>query len=1073
RYPAMAGAGITSLVTGFVGGAAELVGGVGKIVGNPLGAIEGIGALLTINKNTGEIGDTGMAGQAWKGLGKALISYEEFEEGHVGTGLGKVGANILSLFIGGGSGSAGEAAAAASRLARAEKVLAAGEKAGMLTGRVAEATTFMKVFGTEVGKKLTFRGSGDAVRAADLAKAAEGSLKALKAVEGAGNTAGMVDRGATALKNAERVEGAAGVANKFKAAEAENLAKLAKQYADKLKNKYGDNIPNSASERLAAMESKASAAKIAAENASQAANFAREAASQMRDAQRVIKEAAAAEKALGAAEGATKGALKAKATAKAEAAAAAVDDAITAAEWAEQAALKVGKTSPALNLAKSLFYKFPGGKQAASRVAMVEGVGGKTLSVLRGVVSVPARTALEAARFTLRAGKAVLYEVPVGLLKGTGRLLKALPELTRLTWGKAWGKGGAALALRMQKVGRALKIMETDGGKIAELTDVMAGKVLGRTAEVDKILAGIRGDASLSSRFKNVEWDKVAKLIKEDPSLTDLWHAYPEVQAVVQNRALLRLMEVDKEAAIALSRIMESSKTLMEWSAYDERVAVVIDRIFKKGMYPVVAAKPGFLKRIFGRKEKVTEAAAAGAAEGAAKVTYLRKAGEGENLAHLYEYRNTKIVLSEKDIAAKADEIAAELRNKDGFKAPEGAAAEKAWAEANWNSAIKSLSEERFAAAKMEVQFLETVGKEHHYIYRDQEIVLTEEAIAKKAEEIAPEAPGAVPESNWDNAIKMLLDEKFAVAEGIVKMGVAAKEFSEATARAEAAAAAAKEAVAVGKSKGYMVGRYMRNRMSQAKNWYAEWKARPSNSLKQRYEKILTEQSALLVAMTRGYEGIRGGSIEDRINDIDARIVAIEGMATLPPDVKLPADVEEILSNAKEKAEAKAKPAGGRAVLPDIPVTGGGGEVVPVPVPVPVPGPTPEPAPKPTPEPVPGGGGEVVPGPAPRPAPSTVPGTEIEIEAADNISEDIKKAVKSGIKKALGKKYKNNRPVRADDIREQIQRRFSYKRTDDKYAQAIADVPEGKILLKSMGYEISLEKNPEGVVDVWVTKKKT
>ena len=128
---------ILSAPMGAVAGACEIVGGLGTMIGDPATALNGMGALIGRDPQTGDW-SLGMAGQAWKGMGKAIISYEHFEKGQIGVGIGKIFTNVVASLLGGpgaagvkGAGTAGRQALMQSLKASAKALRAQGAAMGL------------------------------------------------------------------------------------------------------------------------------------------------------------------------------------------------------------------------------------------------------------------------------------------------------------------------------------------------------------------------------------------------------------------------------------------------------------------------------------------------------------------------------------------------------------------------------------------------------------------------------------------------------------------------------------------------------------------------------------------------------------------------------------------------------------------------------------------------------------------------------------------------------------------------------------------------------------------------------
>ncbi len=129
---------VLSAPMGAVAGALEMVGGLSTMIGDPAAAANGIGALIGRDPQTGEW-TLGMAGQAWKNMGAAIISYEHFEKGQIGVGVGKIFTNVVTTLVGGGAamagvkgaGTAGRQALLASLKASAKALRAQGAAMGL------------------------------------------------------------------------------------------------------------------------------------------------------------------------------------------------------------------------------------------------------------------------------------------------------------------------------------------------------------------------------------------------------------------------------------------------------------------------------------------------------------------------------------------------------------------------------------------------------------------------------------------------------------------------------------------------------------------------------------------------------------------------------------------------------------------------------------------------------------------------------------------------------------------------------------------------------------------------------
>ena len=104
---------IVGATIGVAGGLFEMAGGIVTLAAHPIDTAKGLGSLVGLNPNVS-------AGEAWEGMGKALISYEDFKKGRIGVGIGKLFANVATTVTGAGAlGAGGKAGATAYTAARA------------------------------------------------------------------------------------------------------------------------------------------------------------------------------------------------------------------------------------------------------------------------------------------------------------------------------------------------------------------------------------------------------------------------------------------------------------------------------------------------------------------------------------------------------------------------------------------------------------------------------------------------------------------------------------------------------------------------------------------------------------------------------------------------------------------------------------------------------------------------------------------------------------------------------------------------------------------------------------------
>ncbi len=126
--------------TGVIEGATELVTGVTTIIEKPVETVKGMGALIGRNPVTGEW-SVANGQQSWKNMGKAIVAYDDFEQGNIGLGIGKAMANLGSFLIpGSGAGSAAKLAWVSTKgieeMSLASKIVIGGGRALSASTRV-------------------------------------------------------------------------------------------------------------------------------------------------------------------------------------------------------------------------------------------------------------------------------------------------------------------------------------------------------------------------------------------------------------------------------------------------------------------------------------------------------------------------------------------------------------------------------------------------------------------------------------------------------------------------------------------------------------------------------------------------------------------------------------------------------------------------------------------------------------------------------------------------------------------------------------------------------------------------
>lgn len=219
KYLGGTAAHLFSFGTGAVGGAWELVGGLVTFVAHPLDTVKGMGGLIGRNPTTGEF-SFGQFADSWTGLGKALISYEEWEKGYYGTAVGKIGITVASFFIGAGEVGAGlkgaqaatqvatrtasitgKAAIAANTAREAALIAARGAgKVGFWTGRAAATSAYISSIGVDIAKAAAALPKNIAVGSFDAVKGAGSAV--LKAGREAG--AALVEHPLASVGNAAK-----------------------------------------------------------------------------------------------------------------------------------------------------------------------------------------------------------------------------------------------------------------------------------------------------------------------------------------------------------------------------------------------------------------------------------------------------------------------------------------------------------------------------------------------------------------------------------------------------------------------------------------------------------------------------------------------------------------------------------------------------------------------------------------------------------------------------------------------------------------------------------------------------
>ena len=615
---------VASFTTGLAGGLVNMIGGLINIGAHPFDTAEGLVGLLgfNISDRPGDFWSLKNLGNTWLEMGKALISYEEFEKGHYATGAGQIGANILAVFFTAGAGEAGaagkgaaaagqmaanagikvtaSAAAATARAAAVAAVEATGEEAGFLTGRLAAAGAYAESLATG-----TVRAIGRAPGALwDGAKSLPGKI-----VDGAKNLPGKVANGAKQLasdtgdffasfKPAGRAGGVADMLGKLegtgatgaaaeellgqtgkvanaaedalraiqkgavrKGAEAEELGNLAGKAADKAKNaKFFQKSRQKLAEGLKKAAEKAEGEQKLFDDAVEAAA---KALRETRTAETALKAGQSAEQALGRAKG--------------------------FADAARDLVGKLPESSTARQLAGKVANIIPGVKNISMRWNVAKGFVDKARVVGRGLVSVPANVMFLPVRAT-----GVLLKIPakvlVDVVKSFGKGLWKIPQL---------GREAKAAGLSKDVYGAA-KFLEKEAENLDDLQKVFQDHVTGKPDVMKKIVEGLKADKKFEGAFNGKTADEILQIIKEDPSLEGLKTSAPDLHKLVVRESIQQLVKTDAVTAARLSRIQDAAQTVAK-GMEDPAVKSALEAYWEKqsatveaapGAQPLAAAAP-------------------------------------------------------------------------------------------------------------------------------------------------------------------------------------------------------------------------------------------------------------------------------------------------------------------------------------------------------------------------------------------------------------------------------------------------------------------------------------------------
>lgn len=184
------------LVAGVLEGCGELVQGINMIIDSPIRTLEGMGALLGRDPMTNEW-SWSTAGTSWKEMGKALLAVDDFAEGGIGKGIGKVGFNLILTATGAGAAIKGSAKAAT------VFTVTRGAGSGVMRAGLVATGAGARVFVAEFASGLA-KMPGEAISGVSQAIKAVPKMRGLLTREGLSGAAGKEMRlGAGKAKYAE------------------------------------------------------------------------------------------------------------------------------------------------------------------------------------------------------------------------------------------------------------------------------------------------------------------------------------------------------------------------------------------------------------------------------------------------------------------------------------------------------------------------------------------------------------------------------------------------------------------------------------------------------------------------------------------------------------------------------------------------------------------------------------------------------------------------------------------------------------------------------------------------------
>lgn len=172
------GAEIINAPIGVAGGLIEMAGGVVSLVAHPIDTGKGLAAMIGRDPTTGKWA-LGRAGNTWKTIGKAIISYDEFKEGHIGLAIGKIFPNVVLAISIGGAATAGKASTQAAYAAARQAGMTASQALAKASVAFAKGAGGELIETAKVAKKFVASAPGAAKGVKTFVAGAEGQRNIL------------------------------------------------------------------------------------------------------------------------------------------------------------------------------------------------------------------------------------------------------------------------------------------------------------------------------------------------------------------------------------------------------------------------------------------------------------------------------------------------------------------------------------------------------------------------------------------------------------------------------------------------------------------------------------------------------------------------------------------------------------------------------------------------------------------------------------------------------------------------------------------------------------------------------